>query len=315
MRAIFDDISLSVVTFLEAHQGVTDVRFAESPPATSVEIDRWHRSHHPVRLPPDLENFYLMQNGLSLKWRMRFNGEILPLGNMHVNSANTIEKIDLSQAVFADGATNSHHNVGFALDSTADGRVVLVFSKDLAATRVYFQDLSSAYNFVCDTFTEYMRLMVMHLGIARWQYAFTKCGLPPSSIQWFRLMSPERLHLDLRHSLNPSLKIQDEAPASAPVPKGSSQQQPRTSDIDFEKIEKTAKVSRSRNKKKHKKSTPDLLTGVSQAESMTSSAQRLARPGSAPGRRPPGPGTQQSPKMAGTARLEHDRRQEPRGSF
>lgn len=35
MRAIFDDISLSVVTFLEAHQGVTDVRFAESPPATS----------------------------------------------------------------------------------------------------------------------------------------------------------------------------------------------------------------------------------------------------------------------------------------
>ena len=73
----------------------------------------------------------------------------------------------------------------------------------------------------------YVRLLVMHLGLPHWQYAFTDVGLNPtakvkqihhhnheryhihphpflflsvSRQQWFRFMAPERLAIDLNHS-------------------------------------------------------------------------------------------------------------------
>jgi hypothetical protein len=34
---------------------------------------------------------------------------------------------------------------------------------------------------MASTFTDYFRLMVMHLGLPHWQYAFTDVGLDPVS--------------------------------------------------------------------------------------------------------------------------------------
>ena len=40
--------------------------------------------------------------------------------------------------------------------------------------------------------------MMMHLGVPRWQYAFTRVGLDPSAEQWFRFLCPERLSIDVK---------------------------------------------------------------------------------------------------------------------
>ena len=37
----------------------------------------------------------------------------------------------------------------------------------------------------------------MHLGLPGWHYAFTDVGLSPSTQQWFRMLSPERLAIDM----------------------------------------------------------------------------------------------------------------------
>jgi len=39
----------------------------------------------------------------------------------------------------------------------------------------------------------------MHLGIPNWQYAFTKAGLDPQTMQWFRFLIPERLAIDIEN--------------------------------------------------------------------------------------------------------------------
>jgi len=45
--------------------------------------------------------------------------------------------------------------------------------------QIWFQDLSCSWFFIANTFTDYFRLMIMHLGLPHWQYAFTQVGLDP----------------------------------------------------------------------------------------------------------------------------------------
>ena len=42
----------------------------------------------------------------------------------------------------------------------------------------------------------------MHLGIPNWQYAFTKAGLDPQTMQWFRFLIPDRLAIDVENRKN-----------------------------------------------------------------------------------------------------------------
>ena len=42
----------------------------------------------------------------------------------------------------------------------------------------------------------------MHLGIPGWQYAFTKVGMDPQTLQWFRFLAPERLAIDIENRRN-----------------------------------------------------------------------------------------------------------------
>jgi tubulin polyglutamylase complex subunit 2 len=71
-----------------------------------------------------------------------------------------------------------------------------LLSSSASGPQVWFQDMSSRLFFIAKTFTDYFRLMVMHLGIPCWQYAFTDVGLDPICRQWFRFLSPERLAID-----------------------------------------------------------------------------------------------------------------------
>jgi len=44
--------------------------------------------------------------------------------------------------------------------------------------------------------------MIIHLGIPNWQYAFTKAGLDPHTMQWFRFLIPDRLAIDIENRKN-----------------------------------------------------------------------------------------------------------------
>ena len=45
---LYDEISLSVISFLEEHAGISDVQYFERPPCAAPDIEGWER----VRRPP-----------------------------------------------------------------------------------------------------------------------------------------------------------------------------------------------------------------------------------------------------------------------
>jgi hypothetical protein len=69
---IFDDSHLSAKRILCNHSYVENVEFLEKPGASYSELAKWEESHSPFILPDDLKAFYCTQNGMYLKWKIRF---------------------------------------------------------------------------------------------------------------------------------------------------------------------------------------------------------------------------------------------------
>lgn len=69
----------------------------------------------------------------------------------------------------------SKEQVGaFDIDSKCkNGRLALVYKNPNSKPQIWFQDLSCQWFFIANTFTDYFRLMIMHLGLPNWHYAFT----------------------------------------------------------------------------------------------------------------------------------------------
>lgn len=64
---------------------------------------------------------------------------------------------------------------------------------------IWFLDRALYWHFLTDTFTAYYRLLITHLGLPQWQYAFTSYGISPQA-----KVGEQELHLDSAVSLNMS---------------------------------------------------------------------------------------------------------------
>ena len=70
--------------------------------------------------------------------------------------------------------SNRKDIAAFDIDSKVkDGRLALMYRGNTNKPQIWFQDLSCSWFFIANTFTDYFRLMIMHLGLPHWQYAFT----------------------------------------------------------------------------------------------------------------------------------------------
>lgn len=201
---IFEQISDSVISFLENHPGVTEVEFNERHGVAESRMQAWEEENSPHVLPEDMRSFLLISDGLLLQWKIRMNLQTRPLGQMHFNSLNDISPFRLGSYVLRRlgddpiDTTNEEITV-FNLDKKVlNGRLGLVYRGHIGKPQIYFQDLSGDWFFIANSFTDYFRLMVMHLGLPNWQYAFTEVGLDTTSQQWFRFLSPERLAIDMK---------------------------------------------------------------------------------------------------------------------
>lgn len=84
IREIFDNISLSVISFLENHIGITDVEFVERQGMLMIyrhfyigvpesSITKWEEENGPFLLPDDYKAFLQISDGLSLNWKIKKN--------------------------------------------------------------------------------------------------------------------------------------------------------------------------------------------------------------------------------------------------
>ncbi|ETO09058.1 hypothetical protein RFI_28329 [Reticulomyxa filosa] len=147
------------------------------------------KKYQPCKLPEDYKSFLRISNGFLLQWQMKYDGEILPLGCMHLSSLSQVKPIETVEIILnyqnekSIIREKSKFPIGFDIDSMCNnGKVVLMFENDLSKSSIWFQDLSYNWNFIADSFTSYYRLMLLHLGISTWQSAFTSNGLNHTTI-------------------------------------------------------------------------------------------------------------------------------------
>ena len=133
-------------------------------------------------------------------------GDLLPLGVMRINALAEMTPVPPEALLNERGercaelpAPLPGGTQAFDLDAQCSyGRVCLISTGgrgEHSAAQVWFQDLGCTWCFLANSFTDYFRLMVLHLGLPRWQYAYTEVGLDPIARQWARSVAPERLAL------------------------------------------------------------------------------------------------------------------------
>ena len=180
-----------MITFLERHAGITDVQYFERPPCATRDIENWERAHYPCVLPEDFKSFLRLSDGLLLKWAIKQGDLTQPLGCMQVNDVANLSPCPRGtfapgEGVFDTGETPPECVAAFELDSNAlDGRLALLYRAGaLTKPQIWFQDLSATWFFIAHTFTDYFRLMMMHLGNQTQNFAAWACTFIASIFLW-----------------------------------------------------------------------------------------------------------------------------------
>eukprot|EP00050_Salpingoeca_kvevrii_P007835 m.298957 g.298957 ORF g.298957 m.298957 type:complete len:276 (+) comp13999_c0_seq1:55-882(+) len=223
LRELIDRMTLGVVQSLERRIGVVEVRTRERPAASTVDIGVWEKTQK-ARLPQDLRQFLLTCSGFDLEWTALFADRIITLGRLHVHSLKSLARIPAGEAdsdTGGDGALRETLDQDVVvIEQLQDGALIAVellpFEEDASALprgRVWLRDRSQAWHVITQSFSDYFRLMALHLGIIGWQYAFTPIGLSPRTKQWFHLYAPVRLRMDQRE---PSASVIPSVPRPAP---------------------------------------------------------------------------------------------------
>ncbi|XP_032217951.1 tubulin polyglutamylase complex subunit 2 isoform X2 [Nematostella vectensis] len=206
LRELFDRMTLGIVRSLEKRPGVTDVRLLDRKPAESGIIDAWEQKNMCI-LPDDVKSFYQTTNGLLLQWCIKFGGSVLPLGKMEINPVASLVPLTKASTTMCDNPSladidsdtdeqdeNGHvkphfdsRSKLFELDPCDGfGKVCLVY-KDVKAgvtickPEVWLLDRALEWSFISNTFSDYFRMMIMHLGLPLWQYIFSDAGISPET--------------------------------------------------------------------------------------------------------------------------------------
>ncbi|XP_035865030.1 tubulin polyglutamylase complex subunit 2 [Phyllostomus discolor] len=199
----------------ESSPGVTEVTIREKPPVERHMISSWEQKNNCV-LPEDVKNFYLMTNGFQMTWSVKLDEHAIPLGSMEINSIAKLTELNQSSMYSLPNAPTladleddiqeacenqpekphfDSRSVIFELDPcNGNGKVCLVYKNGKPAlakdTEIWFLDRALYWHFLTDTFTAYYRLLITHLGLPQWQYAFTNYGVSPQAKQWFNMYKP-----------------------------------------------------------------------------------------------------------------------------
>jgi tubulin polyglutamylase complex subunit 2 len=225
-REEFDRVALSCITYLESFSECRNVNFQCGEGAASHESLVWEKKSAPYKLPKDLKNFLSLFNGVHLSWSVDIAGRNVQIGELRVNRIDAIKPLDMEGTIdtrvwsdIGPRVPDTKQCAAFVLDSQCEvGEVVLLYRVDrrnasvdsgdgVAAEQqmdesfneepeVWFVDQSARWHYISKTFTQYFRLMVIHVGIHGWQLAFTPEGVPPVTQQWMGLFCKERLIVD-----------------------------------------------------------------------------------------------------------------------
>ncbi|XP_030833094.1 tubulin polyglutamylase complex subunit 2 [Strongylocentrotus purpuratus] len=276
-KELLDRLTTGISKSLEKRPGVCDIELTRKPQVLRHQLSSWEQRNS-VLLPEDFKNLYQMTDGMLLQWSVKLDGDnTQPLGRMELNSLADVTKIagekitrrnnptlaDLDDDSDGEQETDETPSFGptsriFELDPCqGSGKVCLVYrntkpGRPAEDAEIWFLDTALRWHFLSSTFAQYFRLMMVHLGLPQWQYAFTDVGLSPSARQWFNLYGPYRLQTD---SILTEMFGPDEE-AECAIPDGVPLQKLDATRVFKGKSEKKSKASSGQLKKKSAQNKP-----------------------------------------------------------
>ncbi|TYZ64336.1 hypothetical protein PybrP1_012305 [[Pythium] brassicae (nom. inval.)] len=202
---LLDDMSLSVFSYLQAHRHVSHLEPKEMVGASPVQLGAWEQKNFPCALPDDLRRFLTITNGLSVKWFAPFRDHRVLVGHFSLNSIQDMQKCCVRKFPAFCRAADQHRVAekpftkeelpAFPLESSPKhGDVMLVYFED--GPEIWFRDLNGRWSFLAETFGNYYRMLITHLGIVSWQTLFSDAGVDPVQKPWMHLFIPQRMALD-----------------------------------------------------------------------------------------------------------------------
>lgn len=203
-NSILNRITFGVIQILEKKTGVCDVGFTERGPVALAVIEKWEHKNT-CKLATDLKNFYQTTDGLSIAWSVKFNGIISKLGHINICHISALKQLTIPTDVgllYPGGEPVLHDQDGrlkpcwrdkiFEISSNPEyGKTCLVFiTGGHDGGEIWFLDRSLQWHFLASTFTNFFRMLILHLGIPGWQYSFTDTGLSPETENWCNMFIP-----------------------------------------------------------------------------------------------------------------------------
>jgi tubulin polyglutamylase complex subunit 2 len=199
---LFDEIAFNILSYLESIDEVCDIDFIANPAAKHVEINLWERRNAPSEFPSDFKRFLNLYNGIHLKWKVQVVDQPIVIGEIKINKMDQILPLAIDGAQFlpADASGLSitlpdpKTSTAYAFSSCDDGIVVLLYRhQSTLFPEVWCVDNNKRWHFICYSFTQYLRLAVLHLGIIGWHAMYFPEGMTMSTRQWMGMFCRERL--------------------------------------------------------------------------------------------------------------------------
>ncbi|XP_052873509.1 tubulin polyglutamylase complex subunit 2 [Anopheles cruzii] len=219
----YENLSLGLAKVLNNIPRITNVTLEKRLPCEKAQVTAWE-SRHNVYLPEDMKRFYLSTDGFNFYWSYQYSpNDTRRVGHIHFPhliqitlvrdnidtilsvSPNTTltappiirqsNYVDLSSGHLDHLNLNSRSKI-FELSTIANlAKVCLVYETPETSTPHIFllETNSLRWQFLAESFTEYLRMSIAHLGLPYWELCFSSCGLPAWTEQLFLLLAPHLL--------------------------------------------------------------------------------------------------------------------------
>ncbi|XP_058460056.1 tubulin polyglutamylase complex subunit 2 [Malaya genurostris] len=239
----YENLSIGLAKkFTDCIPRITNVTCEKRLPCEKAQVTAWE-SRHNIYLPDDMKRFYLSTDGFNFYWSYQYSpNDIRRVGHIHIphliqitlvrdnidtilssspNTAVTIPPI-IRQSNYIDSSSGYLNNLNlnsrskiFELSTITDlAKVCLVYeTPESSNPKIFLLEMGSfKWQFLADTFTEYLRMSIAHLGLPYWELCFSNCGLPSWTEQLFLLLAPHLLEKNENRRLKNIIYVNENPP-------------------------------------------------------------------------------------------------------
>lgn len=205
--AFYENLTLGLIKVLSNIPRITNINYDKRNPAERNSVTAWE-SRHNVNLPADMKAFYLCTDGFCLFWSYEYSAnDIKRVGKIHIPHLIqiTLMRENLESIMATPGnqpqtkpSTSSSIVIDaipmlslttkskiFELSTILEvAKVVMLYETPESCPKIYLLELETLkLQFLADTFSEYLRMAIAHLGLPYWELCFSSCCPLPTWTQ------------------------------------------------------------------------------------------------------------------------------------